>query len=117
MAAPLVTLVAGNPDAVDYTPGSAVAAGDVIVQGKVVGIATHDIPANTKGALYVQGGVWKCPKAVLSTSALGGGVLVYWDASAGIVTATSTSNEVFGYVDLAGAAAAATTVLVFKALP
>lgn len=40
---------------VDYTPGSAVTAGDVIVQGGLVGIANLDIAASELGALAVQG--------------------------------------------------------------
>ena len=31
---------------IDYTPGSAISAGDVIVQGELVGVAKLDIAAN-----------------------------------------------------------------------
>ena len=37
-------------DAVDYTPGSDVAAGDVVVQGELVGVARTPIAANTAGS-------------------------------------------------------------------
>lgn len=40
---------------VDYTPGSAVSAGDVVVQGNMVGIANLDIEASKLGALAVAG--------------------------------------------------------------
>jgi len=42
-------------DRIDYTPGSAVTAGDVVVQGTLVGIATKDIAANALGSLAVEG--------------------------------------------------------------
>ncbi len=41
--------------AIDYTPSSAVTAGDVIVQGALVGIPANDIAANTLGALSITG--------------------------------------------------------------
>jgi len=100
----------------DYTPGSAVAAGDVVVQGDMVGIATQAIAANKVGALAINGGVWICPKAVTSGSALAAGTLVYWDATNEVVTATAGANKTFGYVvEAAGAAVA--TVKVAKVLP
>jgi len=36
-------------NAIDYTPGSDVSAGDVVVQGELVGVTKRDIPANTLG--------------------------------------------------------------------
>jgi len=72
-------------EAIDYTPGSAVAAGDVVVQGDLVGIATSPIAANELGALAVQG-VFAMPKAVTAGSALSIGTTVYWDATNSIVT-------------------------------
>lgn len=40
---------------IDYTPGSAVSAGNVVVQGGMVGVANLDIAANQLGALAVAG--------------------------------------------------------------
>ena len=40
---------------IDYTPGSAVAAGDVIVQGELIGVARTPIAANALGSLAVDG--------------------------------------------------------------
>jgi predicted RecA/RadA family phage recombinase len=40
-------------ETIDYTPGSAVAAGAVVVQGDFVGVAKTPIAANTPGALAV----------------------------------------------------------------
>jgi predicted RecA/RadA family phage recombinase len=42
-------------DRVDYTPGAAVSAGDVVVQGTLVAVATDDIAANRQGSLAVEG--------------------------------------------------------------
>jgi len=95
-------------DYVDYTPSAAVSAGDVIVQGDLVGVATHDIAANTLGALAVTG-VFQFPKS--DQEALTAGAKVYWDASNTQVTATADSNKYVGKV-VKAAAQADTTVLV-----
>lgn len=42
-------------NAVDYTPAAAVAAGEGVKLGSIIGIAANDIPANKKGALRVNG--------------------------------------------------------------
>ena len=64
--------------AIDYTPGTAVAAGDVVVQGELVGVANLDIVANALGALAVQG-VFDFPKATGGSTAIAAGAVVYWD--------------------------------------
>lgn len=46
---------------IDYTPGSAVNAGDVVVLGSIPFIAPLDIAANALGALATEG-VFKVPK-------------------------------------------------------
>mgnify|MGYP001357099142 CR=1 FL=1 len=64
---------------IDYTPGSAVAAGDVVVQGELVGVAKLDIAAGQKGALAVDG-VFEVPKeAAEADKAIAAGVKVYWN--------------------------------------
>ena len=63
---------------IDYTPAAAVAAGDVVVQGKLVGIALTDIAAGALGALAVVG-VFDLPKA--SATEFTAGASVYWDAT------------------------------------
>lgn len=65
---------------VDYTPGSAVSVGDVIVQNKLVGVASHDIAANAVGSIDVEG-VFDFPKATGSSTAIAAGKLVYWDVA------------------------------------
>ena len=64
---------------IDYTPAADVTAGDVIVQNELVGVAKHDIPANTLGSLSVMG-VFDFPKATGGGSAIDEGLDVYWDA-------------------------------------
>lgn len=90
------TLHHGSPVMVDYTPGSAVTAGDVIVAGGSVRIAHRDIAANVLGALAAAFGVYKVPKAITGGSAIADGVKVYWNASAHQITATQAGNAVFG---------------------
>lgn len=94
--------------AIDYTPGSAVAAGDVIVLGSVVAVAERDIAANALGALAVAG-VFKVPKI---TGVLAVGVPVYWDptgnpvsgdAGTGAATGTAGALKLMGYAAIAAA--------------
>jgi len=106
----MATLVHANADTVDYTPASAVVAGDVVVQGTLVGVAHAAIAANALGALHVTG-VYDFAKAVTSGSAITAGAKVYWDASGEVVTTTVGSNVYVGKVELA-ATAVATTVAV-----
>lgn len=89
---------------IDYIPTTAVAAGDVVVQGDLVGIATQDIPANTLGALKVEG-VFDVVKQ--SGAAISAGALVYWDATNQVAT-TSATGKLIGKCIKAAAAADAT---------
>jgi predicted RecA/RadA family phage recombinase len=104
-------------DAMDYTPSSAVTAGDVVVLNGIVGVAPVAIAANTKGAISISG-IKKVPK---TTAAWVRGLPVHWnptgspdngDASSGaanqigvgtymgIAVAAAGSGDDFGYVDL-----------------
>lgn len=95
-------------DAIDYTPSLAVSAGDVVVQGELVGVAKKNIAANALGALHVKG-VFDFPKATTSTSAITAGALCYWDDNNDVATTTSSGNKLIGKC-VAAAAAADTTV-------
>ena len=107
MATPTVTYrQAGN--VIDYTPGANVSAGDIVVLGELNVLATEAIAASEKGAVMISG-VWRCPKAVLSTSAIAVGTKLYWDAGNEVATATAGVHKQLGYAVLA-ATAAATTV-------
>lgn len=92
-------------ECIDYTPVADVAAGDVVVQGDLVGVAKRDIPANTVGSLAV-GGVFDFAK--LAALALAVGTLVYWDDAADVATNVAAGNKLLGKVVRAAAAADAT---------
>lgn len=79
-------------DTIPYTPGSAVTAGDVVVQENLVGIATEDIEANRQGALAIEG-VFEFPKV---TGAIAVGEDVFWDAdgtAVDLTTGAATTTE------------------------
>ena len=92
---------------IDYRPGADVAAGDVVVQNDLVGIAKLDIAANVLGALAVTG-VFDVPKATGAGTAIGAGAKVYWNATAKQATTTATGNKYLGKTVRAAADADAT---------
>jgi len=65
-------------DQIDYTPGAAVAAGDVVVLEDLIGVAKQPIAASALGALAVAG-VFDFPKATGGGSGIAAGATVYWD--------------------------------------
>jgi predicted RecA/RadA family phage recombinase len=79
---------------IDYTPATDVAAGDVIVQGDLVGIAKVPIPAGALGALAVVG-VFDLPKATGDDTGIAAGAKVYWKPAAGQnpAVATTAAND------------------------
>lgn len=87
----------------DYTPGAAVSAGDVVVVGDLVGVATRDIAANALGALNINE-VFRFPKTAGTGEAIAQGKIVYWDATNEVMTETSTSNQKAGITVAAAAA-------------
>lgn len=96
-------------DAIDYTPGADVAAGDVVVQGELVGVARLDIKANTLGALAVAG-VFDFPKATGGGTAITAGAQLYWDDTNDVATtnAGAGANKAIGKAVKAAADADAT---------
>lgn len=84
-------------ESIDYTPTADVAAGDVVVQGELVGVARLDIKANTLGALAAQG-VFDFPKATGGATAIAAGAVLYWDATNEVATTNSASgaNKLIG---------------------
>ena len=96
-----------NGTSIDYTPSSAVTAGDVIVQNDLVGVAKRDIAANVLGALAIAG-VFDFPKSTAGGSAIAAGVTVYWNAGAQQATATASGNKLIGKTVKAAADADAT---------
>jgi predicted RecA/RadA family phage recombinase len=89
-----------GPDTIDYTPGSDVAAGAVVILSTTgVGITKVAIPANTQGTLHVQG-VFDIDCA--SGTTFSQQALLYWNAGTAKITTTNTDV-------LIGRAAAAKT--------
>jgi predicted RecA/RadA family phage recombinase len=73
-------------DVLDYTPASAVAAGDVVVIGSLVGVAPRPIAANAVGALAIEG-VYSMPCATGATGAQGSAI--NWYATSGVAHAST----------------------------
>ena len=67
-------------DAVDYTPAADVKAGDVVIQGDLLGVAKLDIPTGKLGSLALTG-VFEFPKAVGAGTAIPVGTRVFWDVA------------------------------------
>ncbi|GIW56318.1 MAG: hypothetical protein KatS3mg082_2722 [Nitrospiraceae bacterium] len=80
---------------IDYTPAADVAAGDVVVQADLVGVAKLDIKAGQLGALAVDG-VFDFAKALGAGTAIAVGAVVYWDDAANQATTTATGNKQVG---------------------
>lgn len=102
MAQTAVLTYQSEGDSVDYTPGSAVAAGAVVVVGTFPLVATSAIPAGKKGALAAKG-VFKFPK---TTDTFTAGDAVYWDvdgtpvtgdALSGAADSSSATGELIGW--------------------
>lgn len=81
--------------AVDYTPSADVAAGDVVVQADLVGVARTPIAANAPGSLAIEG-VFDFAKATGVSSGIAVGTKVYWDSTAKQATATVGTNKYLG---------------------
>jgi len=98
-----------NGCSIDYTPAANVAAGDVVVQGELIGVAVRPISAGEPGALAVEG-VFAFPKATVAGSAIAMGVNVFWDNVAKLATtnAAAGANKLIGKTILAAVDADAT---------
>ena len=84
-------------DAVDYTPVADVGAGDVVVQGDLVGVAKLDILTGKLGALALTG-LFDFPKATGESTAIAAGARCYWDAAEGVAKgdAETGANKLVG---------------------
>ena len=96
-------------DAVDYTPGANVSAGDVVVQGDLVGVAKLDIQTGKLGALALTG-LFDFPKATGTGAAIAAGARCYWDVAEGVAKgdAETGANKLLGKAVKAAADADAT---------
>jgi predicted RecA/RadA family phage recombinase len=80
--------------ALDHTPASAIAAGDAVVIGSIVGVASSPIAANTLGSLNVAG-VFSIPKPTGAGTAYAQGSKVSLFNGQAVTGATGTA---MGYV-------------------
>jgi len=96
-------------ESIDYTPVAAVTAGQVVVQGSMIGVAKTPIAAGALGALAVRG-VFDVVKAN-EQQALG--AALYWDADGnpyggtagtGCATTTASGNTFIGFAQVAAGA-------------
>ena len=79
-------------ESIDYRAETPVAAGDVIIQDNLAGIARLDIPEGKLGSLAVVG-VFDIAK---DDSAVTAGNAVYWNAEARKATVDKTGNQYLG---------------------
>ena len=107
--------------AIDYTPDTAVDAGQVVVLGSLIGITKIPIAAAALGALALEG-IFDVAKA---NEVQARDAAVYWDedgnpyggeAGSGCLTTTAGGNTFFGFV-LVAAGATDSTVRVLKVNP
>lgn len=100
---PAVRVAGGQK--IDYTPGSDVTGGQVVVIGTIPFIASTDITASVVGSLEAEG-IFDVPKA---TGALTAGDAIYWDtagnpnvgtAGTGAATGTASGNYLMGVCTL-----------------
>jgi len=94
-------------DTLTVTAPAALASGDVVHVGQLVGIAATDAESGADVSILTRG-VFELPKA--AALAISAGDLVYWATAAGEVTKTNT-DEALG-VAVSTELAAATTVRV-----
>lgn len=96
-------------ESLDYTNSgdSTIEANSVVAFGQRVGVAGCDILPGETGSLHMTG-VFYLPVA----EAVSAGALLYWDATGGKVTATSTGNIPAGFA--AAACSADDTLVLVK---
>ena len=92
-------------DVIDYTAGSAIASGQVVVMGVRVGVALAAIAAGATGPVQVTG-VFTIAK--LSSDVVAQGALLYWDNGNSRLTTTVGSNVLAGYATAAAGNGVAT---------
>ncbi len=112
MAQKFQMVIMGDGGRVDHTPGSAVAAGDVVITNGLFQFATQPIVASALGTLRKQSNSLLV-RGVKINGAVSVGNLLYWDANGdpeggtsgtGALTTTATGNTVTGVCVKAAAA-------------
>lgn len=87
---------------IDHTPAGALASGDVVVQGDLVGVVERPLAAGELGALAVDG-VFDFTKNTGVAYTVG--TILYWDDTNNVVTTTASGNKQIGKVARAAASA------------
>lgn len=82
-------------DTIDHIPSVSVAAGAVVVQNDLIGVAKVPIAANALGALAVTG-IFDFPKATGTDTAIAAGATVYWHSDAQQANATASGGKLLG---------------------
>lgn len=88
-----------------FAAPATVLSGGVVIQGSIIGVANGDALITEPVDVDVVG-VFALPK--VSALAIAIGDLVYWDATASLVTKTAASNKKLGYATEAAANPSAT---------
>ena len=94
---------------IDIVPESKVSAGDVVVQGDLVGVSKLDIEAGKLGAIATTGGY----DVEKGNEAFAAGAKAYWDG--GKATATAEGNTRIGLAVQAAAASSPTVRILLNA--
>lgn len=121
---PMQAIYVQDGDSLNYTPGSAVAAGDVIISAGIAYIASQAIAASALGAVVPQEeGVWDIVK---DSSTFAAGDPVYWKttgdpvggtAGSGAATSTSAGAYLLGYVPIGITGLTGDTTIRTKLIP
>jgi predicted RecA/RadA family phage recombinase len=106
--------IQGSVETMDYTPGSAVTAGDVVAFGNGVAIAHSDIEADRLGALAIGGGTYDFAKSGSSGPVFAVGDGVFWNDSSEVA---ETSGGLYIGKCVQAAGASDTTVRVHHITP
>lgn len=88
----------------DFTAGATIAAGNLVLNGSVVGVSVNDVANGSAGIVSVSG-VHEVGK---DSDEVAIGVPLYYNASSGKLTTTVGSNKLAGYAWEAAGSAAAT---------
>ena len=102
-------------DTIDYTPVSAVSAGQVFVIGDLIAVAKLDIAAGIQGALHLVG-VYDFPKVTTGGSGIAVGTTVYWNSDTSNAQAAASTYKQLGKVVKAAADADTTVRVVLNGL-
>lgn len=87
---------------IKYTPSAAKSAGDVVVQGDLVGVVVHDLEANKLGNLDIEG-VFEFPKATGEGTAITAGATLFWDAGNSRASLSASAGKKLGVAVLPAA--------------